>query len=339
MKKEIKYVPLKHSDLTKRGGDRISIFAEKLKIESPFGTVKGPVKLDKKQKIGNLTVTYTDIKNMMQRPGFNAVFVGKHVDTGAKVTVTYPKDFYKTADFGGKGEGAGTQAEDAALTVFRTHLIELLESLKLPSIKLKIGNRIVECAGVITTPNPGGRAPKADFSIINIKSEQVAWISHKAGTKASDFQQYGGISDDPWYQNNADTKSFVQDLIALRPEGLKAASSDPTQKQSIARVVKDKAAVRRAIYGKNYGQTQRGIYNVDEFHLGTMKLSKKGNVYEITSLHKGLNGDIPDEDFTAIYFARYTSDRGAKFGSLFVNKTRLGIFAMAKAPKSTTEFI
>jgi hypothetical protein len=50
MKKEIKYVPLKHSDLTKRGGDRISIFAEKLKVESPFGTVKGPVKLDKKQK-------------------------------------------------------------------------------------------------------------------------------------------------------------------------------------------------------------------------------------------------------------------------------------------------
>lgn len=332
MKKEVQYKILAHNDLTKRGGSRVAIFVEKIKNESPFGTVKGPVKLDKKQKIGNLTVDPKDIHYMMKGSGFKATFTGKHAETNVKVTVTYPKDFYKTPDFGGKGEGSGTAAEDAELTLFRGELESLLAKLKVPAIKLKIGGRTVECAGIISTPNPGGRAPKADFSIVDIKGNQVAWISHKAGTKASHFQQYGGLSDDTWYHTNNDAVQFVKDLAALRPEGL-------SQKESIARVVKDKTGIGRAIYGKDYGKSQRGIHNVDEFHLGNMKLQKKGTVYEITSLHKGLNGDIPDGDFTAIYFARYTSDRGAKFGSLFVNKARLGVFAIAKAPKSTTQYI
>lgn len=332
MQKEIQYKILAHNDLTKRGGSRVAIFVEKIKNELPFGTVKGPVKLDKKQKIGNLTVDPKDIHYMMKGSGFKATFTGKHAETNVKVTVTYPKDFYKTPDFGGKGEGSGTAAEDAELTLFRSELESLLAKLKVPAIKLKIGGRTVECAGIISTPNPGGRAPKADFSIVDLKGNQVAWISHKAGSKASHFQQYGGLSDDTWYHTNNDAVAFVKDLATLRPEGL-------SQKESIARVVKDKTGIGRAIYGKDYGKSQRGIHNVDEFHLGNMKLQKKGMVYEITSLHKGLNGDIPDGDFTAIYFARYTSDRGAKFGSLFVNKARLGVFAIAKAPKSTTQYI
>jgi hypothetical protein len=332
MQKTIQYKILAHNDLTKRGGARVAIFAEKIKNESPFGTVKGPIKLDKKQKIGNFHVEYKDILHMMKSPGFKATFVGKHAETNVKVTVTYPKDFYKTPDFGGKGEGSGTAAEDAELTLFRSELEEVLAKNKVPAIKLKIGGRTVECAGIISTPNPGGRAPKADFSIVDIKGNQVAWISHKAGTKASHFQQYGGLSDDSWYHTNKDAVTFVKDLAAFRPEGL-------TNGESIARVVKDKEGICRAIYGRDFGRSQRGINNVDEFHLGNMKLNKKGSNYEITSVHKGLNGDIPDGDFTAIYFARFTTDRGAKFGSLFVNKARMGVFAIAKAPKSTTQFI
>lgn len=332
MQKKIQYKLLAHNDLTKRGGARVNIFVEKIKQELPFGTIKGPIKLDKKQKIGNLTVDPKDIYYMMNGKGFKAVFTGKHAETNVKVTVTYPKDFFKTPDLGGKGEGSGTAAEDAELTLFRSELEEVLKKNKVPSIKLKIGGRIVQCAGIISTPNPGGRAPKADFSILDISGKEVAWISHKAGTKASHFQQYGGLSDDSWYHTNKDAVSFVKDLAKFRPEGL-------TNGESIARVVKDKEGICRAIYGKDFGKTQRGIYNVDEFHLGNMKLNKKGSNYEITSVHRGFNGDIPDGDFQAIYFARYTSDRGAKFGSLFVNKARLGVFAIAKAPKSTTKFI
>jgi hypothetical protein len=332
MQKKIQYKILAHNDLTKRGGARVSIFVEKINKELPFGTVKGPVKLDKKQKIGNLTVDSKDIHYMMKGAGFKTTFTGKHAETNVKVIVTYPKDFFKTPDLGGKGEGSGTAAEDAELTLFRSELEAVMKASKVPSIKLKIGGRVVQCAGIISTPNPGGRAPKADFSILDASGKEVAWISHKAGTKASHFQQYGGLSDDSWYHTNNDAVAFVKDLAKFRPEGL-------TNGESIARVVKNTEGVCRAIYGKDYGKSQRGIHNVDEFHLGNMKLNKKGSNYEITSVHKGLNGDIPDGDFTAIYFARYTSDRGAKFGSLFVNKARLGVFAIAKAPKSTTKFI
>lgn len=332
MQKEVQYKILAHNDLTKRGGSRVAIFVEKIKIGSPFGTVKGAVALDKVQKVGNLTVTYDDLHHMMKGSKFKAEFTGKNTSTNARVTVTYPKDFYKTPDFGGKGEGSGTAAEDAELILFRSELEQILAKNKVPAIKIKIGGRIVECAGIVSTPNPGGRAPKADFSIVNLKGDHVAWISHKAGAKASHFQQYGGLSDDSWYHTNQDAISFVKDLVTFRPEGL-------TNGESIARVVKDTEGICRAIYGRDFGKKQRGINNVDEFHLGNMKLLKRGVNYEITSVHKGLNGDIPDGDFTAIYFARYTTDRGAKFGSLFVNKARMGVFAIAKAPKSTTKFI
>lgn len=317
--KESVFNPLKHNDLTKNPA-RIEVFLQKIKDGEPFMTTKGMFVVDKKH--------YDDLKTAMPGKGLRTILSGKLDNKIARLT--YPGDFLKTAEFGGKGKGSGVAAEDAELRSFTNKLNDILAK-EGGAIKLDIGGRTVECAGIISTPNPGGRDPKSDFSIVNSKGDQVAWISHKAGTKASSFQQYGGLSDKV-FSTNKEVKKFMEDVKKIvGDEGMKSG-------QSFKRKCKNKDVICKSVYGTQFtgAKGNRGINNVDEFHLGTMKLAKKGRKYTITSLHKGLNGDIPDGDFACIYFIRYNRRRGTAAG-VTVENSRVGIFAAAKAVSTTKE--
>ena len=63
---EFTFNPLKLSDLTKRGGDRIDVFTSKIDNGEPFLTPRGEVILDKKQKIDDKEVTTKDLNKMMR---------------------------------------------------------------------------------------------------------------------------------------------------------------------------------------------------------------------------------------------------------------------------------
>jgi hypothetical protein len=316
-----KYNVLKHFDLTKRGGARVDVFLQKIKDSEPFMTAKGAVVFDKNQ--------LKSLEDSMRKSGFKTILIGTTTIDKKPVKVAYPSEFLKTPEFGGKGAGFGTQAEDAALRLFTKELDAVFVKENQPVIKLRANGRIVECAGIISTPQRGRRAPKADFSIINSKKEEVAFISHKDGTKPSQFQQYGGLSD-PAFVSNKEVKKFLTDLLEIYPDGL-------TRGTSVKRKVGDKKIINMSVYGTNYGK-KPGHENVDEFHQGNMKLKKVGSVYEIVSSHKGKNGDIPtDRGYECIYFARYTGDRGARIGDIFIPNARVGVFLAAKAPGTTKE--
>ena len=310
------YKVLQHSDLTKRGGARVGVLLLKIKNKEPFVTTQGDVILNESQ--------HDYLRDAMPRSGFSAPLIGKV--KGREVQVNYPKDFFKTADFGGRGLGSGTAAEDAELKLFRSHLESTIEKEGTSFIDVKVGGKIVQVAGIITTPNPGGLAPKADFDLIDHNGNSVGWISHKAGTKASDFQQYGGLSNPTF--NVSEVTKFMRDVSKLAPEGLKSG-------QSYMRKVKDQTVIRKSVYGIQYGQ-KYGIENVSEFHLGHMKLTKSNGVYRIDSVHRGDNGDIPKGDFEAVYFIRY-NDRTARAAGVTIQKSRVGVFARAKAAKTTVE--
>ena len=47
---------------------------------------------------------------------------------GSNKTIIYPHDFYKTTEYGGKGKGSGTKAEDANLAKFQDQLYKILDS-------------------------------------------------------------------------------------------------------------------------------------------------------------------------------------------------------------------
>jgi hypothetical protein len=65
-----------------------------------------------------------------------------------------------------------------------------------------------------------------------------------------------------------------------------------------------------------------------------MILVKKGSgIYEITSAHKGVNGDIPNQSWEAKYVARYTNN--VKY--LGIKNARVGIFPLGKIPGTAEE--
>lgn len=312
------FIQLKHVDLTKRGGARVSVFLQKVQDGDAFTTTKGAVVLDKSQ--------YNSLKDAMYEKGFSATLKGK---LGRKlIQVKYPHDFLKTPEFGGKGAGAGVAAENAELRLFTRELENVFAREKERLIKLRIGGRTVMCTGIISTPNPGGRDPKADFSIVGEDGKtQVAWISHKAGRTASDFQQYGGLSDNV-FKTNDEVKKFMQDVAKEAPDGLQSG-------QSFMRVAKDARVINQSIYGTGYGGA-RGINNVDEFHQGNMRLKKSGSIYKITSTHEGKNGDKLDGDYTPIYYIRYDA-RPANAAGVQVKNGRVGVFPRKKAASTVKE--
>jgi hypothetical protein len=315
------YIDLKHSDLTKRGGARTQVFVQKVKDGEPFLTKKGAVVLDR----GHLD----DIEKGMEKRGYRDIFTGTDTKNKRPVRVNYSKEFLKTPEFGGKGAGAGTAAEDAYLKNFTKVLEKVFATENQPIINLQINGRTVECAGIISTPQRGRRAPKSDFSIVNATGEEVAWLSHKAGTKPSQFQQYGGLSDSA-FSENPDVKQFVMDLKKLYPNGLERGNS-------AYRPCKDVSIINMSVYGTAFGG-EPAAENVDEFHQGTLKLKKlPGNAtYEIISSHKGSNGSILDSGgYEPIYYARYTGDRGARVAGEFIENARIGVFPAAKAAKTS----
>lgn len=311
---------LQHSDLTKRGGDRLKTFLDKVKNGKEFITTKGNAIIDKAQ--------YNVLKSAMPNKGFSAELKCKI--GGKATTIKYPSEFYKSGEFGGQGVGAGTAAEDRYLTKFREALQEVLKKEKKPYIRLKLANkRIVNCADVGKTSRVGMRFdPKSDFSILDENGNEVGWLSHKAGSKPSDFQQYGGLSDNA-FTSNSDVKKFMKACIQKYPKGLPSGVS-------LYRFVKDKSVIQMSVYGTDFGKGP-SLQNVDEFHQGEIELVKAGQVYSLKSTHRGINGDIPDGDYQAIYFARYTSDRGARVAGETLPNARVGVFPLGKIVKTTVK--
>ena len=289
------FVSLKNTDFNK-DENRGNNFLKKIKEGSKFSTVaKGDVTIPK--------IMHDEVMVFLQAVD------GKYPERGTSMMIQtsngklkIPHDFLKTGEFGGRGEGSGTDAETAAMNDFNDKLNKLLKSLNKSSVRVMINRRIVECAQMVKTEGKyNGKEPKSDMTIIDAHNKPVAYISHKAGSSAKDFQQYGGVSNmalPTRYHNNPEIKSFMEGVLRERPEGL--ASGDQFYKE-----VKDASLVKIMMYGPKYASNTPGISNVDEFHLGNMSLQgAKGATYKIVSSHKGTNGDMPRGDYAATFIVR-----------------------------------
>tara|TARA_E500000318_G_scaffold67110_2_gene61927 strand:+ start:171 stop:1175 length:1005 start_codon:yes stop_codon:yes gene_type:complete len=308
------YKVLSHSDLTKRP-DRVKTFLDKVKNKKPFMVAGGSFIIDPKQ--------YKEISKDFTKRGNRFTVTGKLNNKNA--TLTYPSDFYKSPDLGGVPVGKSTAAENKELARFKKELQAAKEKDGVFVIELDIGGRTVECADIISTPQAGSRfAPKADFSIVDSTNNQVAWISHKAGRSAKDFQQYGGLSKkgtNGRLERNAEVGVFIDDLLnELADQDGALVSGD-----GFHRAVQSKEVINVSMYGYNFGK-KRGINNVDEFHLGNMRLKGSRGKYRIDSLHKGINGDIPKGKFKATYYCRFYNRNDSLIHGRIISNSRIGVF-------------
>lgn len=209
----------------------------------------------------------------------------------------------KSVEFGGKGAGSGTRAEDAALSAFKKDLNSVFEKETVPFIYLKIGKRTEKVASIESTPG----TPKSDFHMMDENGNEVFWISHKKGSKANDFQQYGGMTELK-NENSKDMQAFV-DSINKELQEIGATDKFP-MKTAFARPVKDKNIQLKTLFGKEFksgGASSR--QNIDVLYQGPMKLKKIGNksnfpLYTITSNHTELHNTVPKGDYEPWYYVR-----------------------------------
>lgn len=313
--------PLKITDLRK-DENRVLAFIRKVKDKDEFATVNRGMAIINADELSAVSDFLTADSNRFPKNNTSL-----QVNTN-KGTMTVPKDFLKTTEFGGRGQGSGVAAETQAMNYFNEKLETILQKEGLAEIKIRINGRIIKCAAMVKTEGSyQGTEPKSDMTLVDVKGTPQAFISHKAGRTAKDYQQYGGLSNKALpvaYQNNTEVKQFMKDVNKLRPDGLKSGDS-------IFRPVKDAKLIRMMMYGPEYGGNP-SISNVDEFHLGNMILKGTGaGPYTIESIHKGTNGDIPRGEFEAVLFIRYQARRGdARAVGEVVKNARVGVFPIAK---------
>jgi hypothetical protein len=224
-------------------------------------------------------------------------------------------DFVKTSEFGGKGEGGGTIKEDRALSSLLTQIKEEKVNISSATIPIKIGNKVYDVYDVISTPG----TPKSDFHFIDVEGKEIVWISHKDGSTAKHFQQWGGMSAQKEAQINRhkESQAFVNDLKKIYPNGLPNATT-------IIRKIKDNKLKMMSVYGNEYG-SQFSRQNVTVCIQGDIKLRKEGSHYKLTASHVHENGDNLTGDYEPVFMAIYKGDRN-DFG---VKGTRIVI-----APKN-----
>jgi len=154
----------------------------------------------------------------------------------------------KTGEFGGKGAGFSTRDEDAALRQINDMVAKMLNGNS--EVELVIGDKKVNVAKFVSTPG----TPKSDFHAVDASGNEVAWLSHKKGSKAKDFGQWGGMSDREMkavYKNMPEAKEeilkFAKDVIDKYPDGAIPRAT------TLARKISNGKLRGIAIYGNGFG--------------------------------------------------------------------------------------
>ena len=238
---------------------------------------------------------YVDAKNAGDARAMGAVtFTTKG---GDKVKL---RDLAKSPEFGGKGAGSGTRAEDEALADLKKKFYAILDKETVPYILVKIGKKTEIVASIESTKG----TPKSDFHFMDATGKEVFWISHKKGNKANDFQQYGGMQELS-FTNSKDMASFV----AAVKDVLGDVKRFPL-KTAFARKVTDPALTMMTMYGKEYKRGKAdGQQNIDVLFQGMMNFKRVGStggipVYTITSNHTVLHGQKPTGEYETYFYVR-----------------------------------
>jgi hypothetical protein len=233
-------------------------------------------------------------------------------------------DFAKSGEFGGRGAGSGTAAEDEALSDLKEKFSKILTSKTLPYIFVKVNKKIVEVADIQSTFG----TPKSDFHFLDSLGKEVAWISHKKGSSPKDFQQYAGLSEVKKALPSKDLDNFIDAIKNYMKEN--NLTSFPS-KTKFLREIKDKKIIGLALYGKDFKASgPSGRNNINVLYQGFMnfKLIKKEDnnnipTYEITSNHTMYHGEDPTGGYEAVYSIRYQGDRSDQR----IENSRLMIFS------------
>jgi hypothetical protein len=312
---EATFKQLSFGDLKKYGGPRLKVLYDKIQKQEAFltGTDEEVVLDFAKEEYADLFANQ-DISGITaltnNRPNNFPFFVGKDGDS---YTIS---SLVKAPEFGGKGQGSGTTKEDMALAGINDALTDL------GAIDVRISPEGELYEGIVKASTVPG-TPKADFTLDNTQGP-VIFISHKDGSKPSDFQQYGGFTG---LMDEPEIKSFIEAVG-------NATNGELEPKQSFMRKLEGDSIKLKAIYGLDQEQDSFSNNKCQVVYQGPVKFIKQNDsTYLITSNHTLINPELPTEGYEPILYVSYRKGRNS--GGL--RNCRFGIYPSAKAASTVTE--
>ena len=192
-----------------------------------------------------------------------------------------------------EAQGGGLEKEAGQILALDTSIKEHLNGQ--PFIKLAVGTRIVNAAGIIKVPGN----VKADAAVVDETGTSVAWISLKDGNGPRGFGQWGGVNH---LGRDPEIIKFVQNLK------LKVGAEIPRGPTYGAPITNDRLKAL-SCFGKEFGGAP-SVSNVDLILQGhpTLKKGTRGS-YVITGAHSWHNGDVPQGEYEPVLTARFAPDR------------------------------
>lgn len=199
-----------------------------------------------------------------------------------------------------------------------------------------------------------GKDPKSDFVFKNNADNSLFFISHKNGSGAGAFRQYGGISEKAGSSEfptkiyeNIEVQSFLNRLYQLYSDATSGQSqiannpfdSKGSLKRSVHSFVNNSMLVNMAVYGADYGGS-RSLNNVDiigqgDFIFRPFTGDSEDVIYNLSfSGGYHINGDISKfvddgSGYRAVLLAVPKSDRSTKTPSGSIPLVRTGIYPKA----------
>lgn len=211
-------------------------------------------------------------------------------------------ELQKTREFGGKGSGSSTVAEDSQLNSLKDQL-NLLQSDG--AVDLTVGNSVYSVSDVVSTPG----TPKSDFHFTNEYGDAVAWVSHKDGKTAKAFGQWGGVSDrelNSVYEQHPEIEDEVHSFVdAVRS----FVGREMPRATTIARPIRSEHLKMVSVFGLAYGD-EHGEQNVTTVLQGCVKI-EDGHLVGSGGTHA--NGSEFTDEYEPMIMAMYKGDRN-QFG-------------------------
>jgi hypothetical protein len=191
------------------------------------------------------------------------------------------------------------QGEADFINTFNRQLDDILTKENIPCIDLEIGNKTFH--NVVGVNKVAG-TPKADLAFValrNRKLVEVAWCSHKMGSTAKDFGQWGGVThfQKGTFRELDEFVDYVKQTVGIN-KLFDLTKMGPT---TFGMDVSDINLEMQSVYGKLYGQSSEGPSNCTAVLQGTPSISKSGSNYKLNmSAHLMPNGTRMSGDYRPV---------------------------------------
>jgi hypothetical protein len=304
---EVDYNILDFGDLSRRA-NRLKKVHFKIMDKEPFTTPTGEVILTYDKPEYAEFFKNDDASGVKNIGGRNINSFPFFKDQkGKKYSIS---DLLKTSDFGGRGAGSGTAAEDVALLDISRQIKELGSV----NIVLEPGGFVYKGISEATTFRG---TPKADFSL-DAGDKELIFISHKDGKTPKDFQQYGGFTGLTDYP---EVQKFIEDVREITGGEIKSG-------QAFKRKIVNEEIALKAVYGLDFGSSKFGLNNCQIVLQGGITLKAlDDDTYLLGAHHKLLSPEMPTGEYTPYLYVR-KGDRD----NAGIKSARFGIFPINYRP-------